>query len=153
MYYIMLYNLEPIQEEDGRKNRHVEQTIICFLLRLQYKINSDKQDRSDEENDFVEGLCRMLGGMNAATSRYIVSSTMGHLLICQGGTRFQFSHDCTDLLVGQLEAALEGKPVDFRLRVNRHKKKELFGRILWLMTIYIVQVALSSNNCVLTKWR
>ena len=68
----------------------------------------------------------MLGGMNAATSRYIVSSTMAHLLICQGGTRFQFSHGFTDLLVG-LEAALEGKPVEFRLQMNRHRKR----RIVW----------------------
>ena len=123
MYYITLYNLKSTQEEDGEKNRRIAQTIIRRLLRIQDEVDSGKRDRSDEENDFVEGLCRMLGGMNAATSRYIVSSTMAHLLICQGGTRFQFSHDCTDLLVGQLEAALEGKPVDFRLRVNRHKKK------------------------------
>ena len=95
----------------------------------------------------------MLGGMNTSTSRYIVSSTMAHLLICQGGTRFQFSHGFTDLLVGQLEAALEGKPVDFRLRMNRHRKKELFGRILWPMTTYIVQEVLSSKTCVLIKWR
>ena len=39
-------------------------------------VNGDvSKDRSDEKNDFVEGLCQMLGGMNAATSRYIVSST------------------------------------------------------------------------------
>ena len=71
----------------------------------------------------------MLSGMNATTSRYIVTSTMAYLLIRQGGTCFQFSHGFTDLLVGQLEAALEGKPVNFRLRTNRHRKKDLFGRI------------------------
>ena len=60
----------------------------------------------------------MLGGMYAATSRYVVSSTMAHLLICQSGTRFKFSHQFSDLLVTQLEAILEGQPVDFRLRVN-----------------------------------
>jgi len=65
--------------------------------------------------------------MNAATSRYVISATMGHLLICQGGTRFNFSHDFTNLLVTQLEAALDGKPIDFRLRINRYRKQ----RIVW----------------------
>ena len=129
MYYITLYNLKSTQEEDGERNRRIAQTIIRRLLRIQNAANSGKRDRGDDENDFVEGLCRMLGGMNAATSRYIVSSTMAHLLVCQGGTRFQFSHGFTDLLVGQLEAALEGKPVDFRLRTNRHRKKDSFGKI------------------------
>ena len=123
MYYITLYNLKSTQEEDGERNRRIAQTIIRCLLRLQDKANSGKRDRGDDKNDFVEGLCRMLGGMNAATSRYIVSSTMAHLLVCQGETRFQFSHGFTDLLVGQLEAALEGKLVYFRLHMNRHRKK------------------------------
>ena len=123
MYYITLYNLKSTQEEDGERNRHIAQTIIRHLLRLQDKANSGKRDRGYDKNDFVEGLCRMLGEMNAATSRYIVSSTMAHLLVCQGETRFQFSHGFTDLLVGQLEAALEGKLVYFRLHMNRHRKK------------------------------
>ena len=123
MYYITLYNLKSTQEEDGERKQHIAHTIIRRLLRIQNEANSGNRDRGDDENDFVEGLCRMLGGMNAATSRYIVSSTMAHLLVCQGGTRFQFSHGFTDLLVGQLEAALEGKPVNFRLRTNRHRKK------------------------------
>ena len=67
----------------------------------------------------------MLGGMYAATSHYVVSATMAHLLICQDGTRFKFSHNFSDLLVGQMEASLEGKPVDFHLRVNRHKKEKI----------------------------
>ena len=67
----------------------------------------------------------MLGGMHAATSSFVVSATMGHLLICQDGTRFKFFHNFSDLLVGQMEAALDGKAVDFRLRVNRCKKTKI----------------------------
>ena len=66
----------------------------------------------------------MLGRMHAATSRYVVSSTMTHLLIYQNGRRFQFSHNFTDLLVGQMEATLEGEPVDFCILVNWHKNKK-----------------------------
>ena len=124
MYYITLYNLKSTQEEDSERNRRITQTIVRRLIRIQDEVRVGERDETDNEPDFVEGLCRMLGGMHAATSRYVVSSTMAHLLICQDGTRFKFSHGFSDLLVGQLEASLEGLPVDFRLRVNRHNKKK-----------------------------
>ena len=125
MYYITLYNLKSTQEEDSERSRRVAQTITRRLIRIQDEIRAGLRDKCDEEGDFVEGLCRMLGGMYAATSHYVVSATMAHLLICQDGTRFKFSHNFSDLLVGQMEASLEGKPVDFRLRVNRHKKEKI----------------------------
>ena len=88
----------------------------------------------------------MLGGMHAATSRYVVSATMAHLIIFQDGTRFKFPHNFLDLLVGQMEAALEGKPVDFCLQVNRHKKKKLHGRILYQMIIFIVHLVRNTER-------
>ncbi len=127
MFYITLYNLKSTQEEDGQRARRIAESLVRRLIRLQDEIRANKRSATDPENAFVEGLCRMLGGMNAATSRYVVSATMGHLLICQKGTRFMFSHDFSDLLIGQLEAAVEGLPVDFRIRVNRHKNR----RIAW----------------------
>ena len=60
----------------------------------------------------------MLSGMNAATSRNVISATMQHLLVSNGGTRFKFSHGFGNLLVGQLEASLEGWPIDIRVRSN-----------------------------------
>ena len=113
MYYITLYNLKSTQEEDSERSKQVAQTITRRLIQIQDKIRAGLWDPCNNESDFVEGLWRMLGGMHVATSWYVVSSTMAHLLICQNGTRFQFSHDFTDLLVGQIEAALEGEPVDF----------------------------------------
>lgn len=126
MYYITLYNLKSTQEEDSERTKRIAETIIRRLIRIQ---DEARQNLRDEHNDdsFVEGLCRMLGGLNAATSRYVVSSTMAHLLISQGGTRFKFSHGMSDLLIGQLEACLEGKPVDVRLRINSFNKE----RIIW----------------------
>jgi len=118
MFYITLYNLKSTQKEDGERSRNITKSIIRRLLRLQEEVRTGRREELDSEPDFVEGLCRMLGGMYAATSRYVVSSTMAHLLICQSGTRFKFSHQFSDLLVTQLEAILEGQPVDFRLRVN-----------------------------------
>lgn len=127
MYYITLYNLKSTQEDDSERQRRIGETIIKRLVRIQDEINQGLRDDTDTDCDFTEGLCRMLGGMNAATSRYTVSSTMAHLLISQGGTRFKFSHNFSDLLIGQLEATLEGNDVDFRIRVNRYRKE----RVMW----------------------
>ena len=113
MYYITLYNLRSTQEEDGKRKKLVAQTITRRLIPIQDNICAGLRDPCNNESDFGEGLFRMLGGMHAATSRYVVSSTMAHLLICQNRTRFQFSHDFTDLLVGQIEATLEGEAVNF----------------------------------------
>ena len=60
------------------------------------------------QNDFVEGLCRTLSGMNAATSRNVISATLQQLLVSNGGSQFNFSHGFGNLLVGQLEATLKG---------------------------------------------
>jgi hypothetical protein len=127
MFYITLYNLKSTQEEDGEQGKRIAQSLIRRLIRLQDEVRANLRPADDPENGFVEGLCRMLGGMNAATSRYVVSATMGHLLICQKGTRFMFSHEFSDLLIGQLEAVLDGTHVDFRIRINRNKK----DRIAW----------------------
>ena len=120
MFYITFYNLKSTQEEDGLRAKRIAESLVRRLIRLQDGIRAKIHLANNPENAFAEGLCRMLGGMNAATSCYVVSATIGHLLICQKGTRFMFSHDFSDLLVGQLEAAVEGSPVDFHVRVNRY---------------------------------
>jgi len=95
------------------------------LIRIQDEIRAGLRDEGDDKSDFAEVLCRILGVMYATTSHYVVSATMAHLPICQGGTRFKFSHNFSDLLVGQMEAALEGELVDFCLRANSHEKEKI----------------------------
>lgn len=44
--------------------------------------------------------------------------------MCNKGTRFQFSHNFSPLLITQMEATLDGQPVNHRIRVNElHGKK------------------------------
>ena len=57
--------------------------------------------------------------MNAATTRNVISATMAHLIPCNDGSRFVFSHDFSDLLVGQMEATLEGEITNVRIRSNK----------------------------------
>ena len=74
---------------------------------------------NDEVQDgFVEGLCCTLSGMNAAPSRNVISATLQHLLVSNGGCQFNFSHGFGNLLVGQLEATLEGWAIDVRVQTN-----------------------------------
>ena len=127
VFYSTLYTSKSTQEEDSERTKRIAETIIRRLICIQDEVRQGLRD-DHEDDSFIEGLCRMLGGLNAATSRYVVSSTMAHLLISQGGTRFKFSHGMSDLLVSQLEACLEGKPVDVRLRVNAYKKERLVWR-------------------------
>jgi hypothetical protein len=70
------------------------------------------------EPSFCEGLCRVLSGLNAATTRNIISATMAHLIPLNGGSCFVFSHDLSDLLVGQMEATLEGQDVNVIIRTS-----------------------------------
>jgi hypothetical protein len=71
------------------------------------------------EPSFHEGLCRLLSGLNAATTRDLISATMAHLIPSNGGSSFVFSHDFSDLLVGQMEATLEGQDINVRIRTNK----------------------------------
>ena len=65
-------------------------------------------------------MYNMLRGVNTATSRHAVSSPMAHLITSLDGARFQYSHEFVNLLVSQLDATLDGLPVDARIR----KKQE-----------------------------
>ncbi len=46
--------------------------------------------------------------LNAATTRNVISATMAHLIPCHNWSRFVYSHDFSDLLIGQMEATFEG---------------------------------------------
>ena len=62
---------------------------------------SNDVDRPNNEDDdcFREGLVRFLIGMSIHMSQDIVRATMAHLLTCQHGSRFTFSHEFHDMLV------------------------------------------------------
>jgi len=75
--------------------------------------HSDGERTTHDANDeFNKSLCILPSGLRAATSRHVVSATMAHLLVSFNGTRFIFSHDFGHLLVTQLEATLEGLPIN-----------------------------------------
>jgi hypothetical protein len=44
---------------------------------------------------------------------------MAHLIPSNGGSRFVFSHDFSDLMVGQMEATFECQDVNVRIRKSK----------------------------------
>ncbi len=52
---------------------------------------------------------------------------MAHLISCNNGSRFVFSHDFSDFLVGKMEATLEGEITNVRIRSNKLNN----GTITW----------------------
>ena len=130
-YYCTQYKTKDTQKEDNmshqRVNNAVGRKILNYKCR-QAESNIGKEDTNNtedtenEENepDHVAGLGMVLTGLNAATSRATVSSTLAHTLICQKGSRFTYSHDFRNLLLTQMEDVLDDKEVQFVLRRNRN---------------------------------
>ncbi len=83
------------------------------------EISSDGCNQATLEPSFREQLCRVLSGLNAATTRNVISATMAHLIPLNGGLCFDFSHNFSDLLVGQMDATLEGQDVNLRIRPGK----------------------------------
>ncbi len=50
---------------------------------------------------------------------------MTHLISCNNGSWFVFSHEFSDLLVGQMEATLEGQEINVRIRTSKVPSGEL----------------------------
>ncbi len=67
-----------------------------------------------KEPSFMEGLSRVLSGLNSATTRNVISATMAHLIPCNNGLRFVYSHELLDLLVSRMEATLEGQDLTYK---------------------------------------
>lgn len=90
---------------------------------------AETNEDDTRQADFSEGLSRILSGMCANLSKAVCSSVMGHLTVSNNGSRFQYSHEFTNFLVGQMLDVLDGLPGHFRIRTNYSKKEK--KKIFW----------------------
>ncbi len=124
-----MYASKSTQEEDSEKQLRIGCAVI---KRIKWVLDEKNQHSSasncNSENtstnaipqaridpSFGEGLSRLLLGLNAATTRNVISATMALLIPCNNGSRFVYSHDFSDLLVGRMEATLEGEITNVRI--------------------------------------
>ena len=122
-YYSTLYCSKSTQAED----KELYQRIALQIGRRieQHKVMAELDDEdTNTEPSFLEGLCRVLSGIQATITKDVVSSTMSHLMVCQDGKRFTFSHDFDNILLTQISDVLEGKECSFSLRNNRNASGE-----------------------------
>lgn len=135
VFYSTLYTSKSTQEDDANRQKRVAMAIVRRLLRQERMILSGEMERIP--SGFSEGISRLLCGLNAATSRDVVSAPMAHFLVCRHGKRFVYSHDFAPLLINQMDDTLAGRPVRGILRKSKEyskKKKPLKDRkeVMWL---------------------
>ena len=147
-YYTTLYKTKDTQAEDKAAYHRIIASLGKRLWRKQQlellqQQQQQQQQKEEEENEnitssreqeqehcHIEGLGRVITGLNALLSRDVVSSTMAHLLISQKGERFTYSHGFSHLLLHNLENVLEEKrTMNFRFRTNWNKDKK--ERVSW----------------------
>ena len=118
LFYSTLWCGKFTQKEDREHQQCINNSINKRLLRAQAEVLNGTRSEEEVHGAFVEGLCRILSGINAATSRNVIDSDMQHLLLCNGGIYFQFSHSFGILLFRIMKATLERWVTDVQVRSN-----------------------------------
>jgi hypothetical protein len=85
VFYSTLYTSKSTQDKDSEKLIRIGRAVIKWIKQV-------LNDNQEGEPSFGEGLSRVLSGLNAATTRNVISATMAHLILCKDGSRFVFSH-------------------------------------------------------------
>ena len=63
---------------------------------------AESENASHGDTTLLEGLSSILSGINTNMSKAFRSAPMAHIFVSNGGSRFQFSHKFTNLIVSQL---------------------------------------------------
>jgi hypothetical protein len=69
----------------AKKQLHIGRAVIKRITRLLDENQTNGCDQTTSEPSFREGLSRVMSGLNAATTRNVISSTMAHLISCNNG--------------------------------------------------------------------
>jgi hypothetical protein len=125
VFYSTLYTSKSTQDKDSKNQLCIGHAVIERIKRLLDENQTNGCDQTTSETSFGEGLSWVLLGLNAATTRNVISSTMADLISCNNGSWFVFSHKFSYLLVGQMEATLEGQDINVCIRTTKVPGGEL----------------------------
>jgi hypothetical protein len=75
-----LFTSKSTQYEDSKKQLQIGCAVINRIKRLLDENQTNGCDQTMSEPSFGEGLSRVLLGLNAATTRNVICSTMAHLI-------------------------------------------------------------------------
>ena len=116
IFYNTLYKAKNTQDEDSEKVLRIQEKVTALLVRLESELQAGLREPLEEDDFFRQGLCRLLSGIQASTSRYVVSATLAHFLIGNNGKRFIYSHNFGHLLICQMDSILDGGEIDCQMR-------------------------------------
>ncbi len=91
VFYSTLYTSKSTQDVDSEKQLRMGHAVIKRIKLLLDQNQTNGCDQTTSEPSFGEGLSRV-SGLNAATTRNVISSTMARLISCNNGSQFVFSH-------------------------------------------------------------
>ena len=133
LFYAMCYTFKMTQKEDADRFILIGTKVIRRLMHMRsIALQNAELNKSDEENDkkhWLESFTRLLSGMSASLSKAVCSSIMGRFIVCNDGTRFQYSRGFAKLLVGQALDVLEGGEGNFRICTNL--SKNTIEKVYW----------------------
>ncbi len=90
VFYSTLYMSKSTQDEDSKWLLRIGRAVIKRIKRLLDENQTNGCDQTTSEPSFGEGLSKGLLGLNAATTKNVISSTMAHLISCNNGSWFNF---------------------------------------------------------------
>jgi hypothetical protein len=82
VFYSTIYTSKSTQDKDSEKQLRIGCEVIKRMKRLIKETQTNECNQITTDPSYVEGLCRVLSGLNAATTRNVVSSPLAHLIIC-----------------------------------------------------------------------
>ena len=113
-----VHGTKNAQKDDSEHVQNIANTKNKNVLRIEQELHDVNRKPDEVQQGFTAALCNVLVVLNAATSRHKVSSVLLHWIVCNGGTRFNFSHGFADYLISQLDAVVENKDVWDRICTN-----------------------------------
>ncbi len=90
VFYNTLYMSKSTQDEDSEKQLRIGHAVIKQIKCLLDENQTNFCDQTTSEPSLGGGLSRILSGLNAATTRNVISSAMAHLISCNNASQFVF---------------------------------------------------------------
>jgi hypothetical protein len=84
IFYSTLYTSKSLQEEDSDKQLRIGRAVIQMIQRLldDQGLRDTSKEQCNQvrsETSFREGLCRVLSGLNTATTRNVTINVLGQM--------------------------------------------------------------------------
>ena len=123
IYYNTMYGSKSNQDEDTK-----DFIKVCNVISRRLAAQKEKEENEeDSAPEFIEGLSRVLIGIRAHISSYVIGAPLAYHLLTKG-TRFEFSHEFSSILLGQLEDYTMDKELGFKIRQKKKKDGDVSTR-------------------------